>query len=162
MTFKESMMDRMMDKMTKEEKAEMMDKMMVKFFEGFTPEEKQDLMLKMMPKMMQGVDLSQMMPQMMMSMMGGMMGGAMGGGMMGGAAGGDEPAQGGSIREALMGEASEREASGGPPAGAGAKGKPDVMMMGGRMPMNMCEEMARALQSIADVNREILKELKSR
>jgi hypothetical protein len=30
------------------------------------------------------------------------------------------------------------------------------------MPFDMCKEMARALQSIADVNREILKELKGR
>ena len=157
MTFKENMMDRMMDKMSKEEKAEMMDKMMDKFFEDFTPEEKQQLMLKMMPKMMQGVDLSQMMPQMMMTMMGGMMGGA-----MGSAEGGAAPAQGSSIREALMGEASERDASSGSPAGKGANGRPGVTMMGGRMPMNMCEEMARALQSIADVNRELLNELKSR
>lgn len=65
MGVKDQMMNRMVDKMSKEEKAEMMESMMSKFFEDFTPEEKQDLVMKMMPMMMENMDLSQMMGGMM-------------------------------------------------------------------------------------------------
>ncbi len=77
MGMKDKMMERMIDKMSKEEKAEMMESMMDRFFEDFTPEEKQELMVRMMPRMMEGIDMSQMMPAMMAQMMGGMMGGQM-------------------------------------------------------------------------------------
>lgn len=59
------MMDRMMEKMSKEEKREMMDSMMEKFFADMTPEEKGEMMMGMMPKMMSG------MMESMSSMMGG-------------------------------------------------------------------------------------------
>lgn len=67
----EKMMDRMMGKMSKEEKEDMMSKMMDKFFADMTAEDKQKMMEEMMPKMMEGVNMMEMMPKMMMSMMGG-------------------------------------------------------------------------------------------
>ena len=84
MGIKEKMMDAMMNKMSKEEKMEMMDKMMNSFFDGMTNEEKTDMMNKMMPKMMQNMmkgnmgGMGKMMdsfmnrgPEMMKNMMGG-------------------------------------------------------------------------------------------
>jgi len=67
----EKMMDRMMGKMSKEEKEDMMSKMMDKFFVDMTAEDKQKMMEDMMPKMMEGINMMDMMPKMMMSMMGG-------------------------------------------------------------------------------------------
>ncbi|HEB36652.1 hypothetical protein LCGC14_1226100 [marine sediment metagenome] len=67
----EKMMDRMMGKMSKEEKEGMMSKMMDKFFADMTVEDKQKMMEEMMPKMMEGVNMMEMMPKMMMNMMGG-------------------------------------------------------------------------------------------
>ncbi len=67
----EKMMDRMMGKMSKEEKEDMMSKVMDKFFADMTVEDKQKMMEEMMPKMMEGVNMMEMMPKMMMSMMGG-------------------------------------------------------------------------------------------
>jgi deoxyhypusine synthase len=55
MSLKERMMDRMMNKMSKEEKREMMDSMMEKFLADMTPEEKREMMMGMMPKMMGGM-----------------------------------------------------------------------------------------------------------
>ena len=57
----------MMDRMSKEEKQEMMGKMMEKFLANMAADDKQ--------KMMEGVNMMQMMPQMMMGMMSKMMGG---------------------------------------------------------------------------------------
>jgi hypothetical protein len=57
------MMERVMGKMSNEEKQNMMEKMMEKFFADMTPEDKQ--------KMMEGVNMIEVMPRMMMSMMGG-------------------------------------------------------------------------------------------
>ena len=54
MSLKEKMMENMLEKMSKEEKFEMMDKMMDKFFADMTSEDKQEMMQKMMPKMMGG------------------------------------------------------------------------------------------------------------
>ncbi len=48
-------MDRMMNKMSREEKREMMDSMMEKFFSDMTAEEKREMMMGMMPKMMAGM-----------------------------------------------------------------------------------------------------------
>ncbi len=80
MGFKEKMMDGMMNKMSSEEKKEMMDQMMDKFFSDMSKEEKQEMMQNMMPKMMGG-DSSMNMMDMMgggnspMNMMSMMMGG---------------------------------------------------------------------------------------
>lgn len=52
MGLKDSMMKFMMDRMSKEDKLEMMDKMMDNFFSDFTPEEMGQMMMSMMPKMM--------------------------------------------------------------------------------------------------------------
>ena len=82
MGFKEKMMDRMMGKMSKEEKQNMMDKMMENFFADMTAEDKQKMMATMMPKMMEGDNMMEMMPMMMMSGMGGGKGGGGKKGMM--------------------------------------------------------------------------------
>ena len=55
MKFKKKMMNRMIDKMTFEEKESMMDEMMEKFMDSLNSEQKQKLMMNMMPKMMQGM-----------------------------------------------------------------------------------------------------------
>lgn len=52
MNLKEKMMERMMGKMSAEEKKEMMNAMMEKFFGSMTAEEKREMMQEMMPKMM--------------------------------------------------------------------------------------------------------------
>jgi hypothetical protein len=71
MSILEKMMGFMMNRMSKEDKEEMMDKMMEEFFADMTAEDKQKMMAAMMPKMMEGMDIKEMMPQMMMGMMGG-------------------------------------------------------------------------------------------
>ncbi len=53
MGIKDKMMDSMMNKMSPEERKEMMENMMEKFFDGMTEEEKGALIKDMMPKMMQ-------------------------------------------------------------------------------------------------------------
>jgi hypothetical protein len=53
--FKKKMMNRMIDKMTFEEKESMMEEMMNKFMDSLNPEQKQSMMMNMMPKMMQGM-----------------------------------------------------------------------------------------------------------
>lgn len=69
MGFKEKIMEGMMNKMSSEEKKEMMDKMMEKFFSGMTDEEKKEMMKEMMPKMtkqmMGGGSMMEMMGMMM-------------------------------------------------------------------------------------------------
>ena len=135
MGLKDKMMNNMIDKMSKEEKAEMMESMMDKFFEDFTPEEKTEMMLKMMPRMMEGIDMSQMMPMMMAQMMGGMMGGAMAEG---------EASEAPSIRDQMMGEAD----------GTGAAA--------GFRPPDMCRRMVEGMQEMVETNRAILQELRSR
>jgi hypothetical protein len=112
MGIKDAMMERMIDKMSKEEKQEMMEKMMDKFFSSMTKEEKKEMMNTMMPKMMDNMfkDMSAqdkqelmmgMMPQMMSMMFGGggegrsPMAGMMAG-MMGAAA---EPAKSGAKKK---------------------------------------------------------------
>lgn len=52
MSFKDKMMENMMERMSPTERKEMMDKMMEGFFANMTKEEKQDMMDKMMPGMM--------------------------------------------------------------------------------------------------------------
>ena len=69
MGFKDKMMDRIMGKMSKEEKEQMMDKMMKEFFADMTAEDKKKMMMEMMPQMMEGINMREMMPQMMMGMM---------------------------------------------------------------------------------------------
>lgn len=72
MGIKDKMMDSMMNKMSPEERKEMMENMMEKFFDGMTEEEKGALMKDMMPKMMQYMmEGSGSMMGMMQHMMGG-------------------------------------------------------------------------------------------
>lgn len=146
MGIKDKMMDRYMDKMTKEEKVEMMDSMMERFLEDFTPEEKagmmetmmgrflgdftpeerQDMMLKMMPRMMEGMDFAQMMPMMMSQMMGGMSRGAMSS----------------------------------TPEAAGEEDGP--MPMAGFNPPDMCRRMVEGMTEMVETNKAILAELQNR
>jgi len=99
MGIKDKMMDRMMSKMTAEEKKEMMNNMMDKFFDDMTKEEKQEMMKDMMPKMMEKMMGGEGGGNPMMGMMKGMMGGEGGGspmmGMMKGMMGGDKDGKGG-------------------------------------------------------------------
>lgn len=79
MGFKNKMMESMMEKMSSEERKEMMEGMMENFFSNMTKEEKQDMMNNMMPKMMEQMmggsqgqgGMMGMMPKMMEQMMGG-------------------------------------------------------------------------------------------
>lgn len=87
MGLKDKMMERMIDKMSKEEKQEMMDKMMDKFFSSMTKAERKEMMKTMMPKMMNNMfkdmssaDKQELMMTMMPQMMGMMFGGDGGGG----------------------------------------------------------------------------------
>ena len=68
---KMGMMDKVMDRMSKEEKEEMMGKTMGKIFDDMTADDKKKMMGEMMPKMMEGTNMMEMMPKMMMNMMGG-------------------------------------------------------------------------------------------
>ena len=80
---KEWYMDRMMKKMTPQERRDMMDNMMDKFFANMTVQEKKEMMANMMPKMMDNMlkDMSNSEKQeLMMSMMPQMMGMMFGGG----------------------------------------------------------------------------------
>jgi len=65
----EKIIEKMMGKMTPEEKEKMMEKMMEKFFGNISKEEKQKIMEKMMSKMMESMDMSEMMSKMMTKMM---------------------------------------------------------------------------------------------
>ena len=134
MGLKDRMMDRYMDKLTKEEKLEMMDQMMDKFLEDFSPEERQEMMVKMMPKMMEGIDMAQMMPVMMMQMMPMMMGGMMGGQM---------------------------EGDGAPMPGMMGSGE-DGHTMGGFQPPDMCRQMVEGMREMVETNKAILDELRRR
>jgi len=70
MGFQDKMMDKMFEKMSSEEKKEMMITMMDKFFSGISDEEKQQMMSEMIQKMMQGGTKGGRNPMMdMMSMM---------------------------------------------------------------------------------------------
>lgn len=70
MGFQEKMMDKMFEKMSPQEKKEMMNTMMDKFFSSIPDEEKQQMMTEMMQKMMQSGTKSGRNPMMdMMSMM---------------------------------------------------------------------------------------------
>ncbi|MCK5561118.1 MAG: hypothetical protein KAJ51_11010 [Thermoplasmata archaeon] len=87
MGLKDKMMERMIDKMSKEEKQEMMDKMMDRFFASMTKAERKEMMATMMPKMMDNMfkgmssaEKQELMMAMMPQMMGMMFGGAGGGG----------------------------------------------------------------------------------
>jgi hypothetical protein len=84
----ESMMGFMMDRMSKEDKEDMMNKMMEKMTGDMSAADKQAMMSEMMPKMMEGMNMMDMMPKMMMGMMGGEGGMSMGGGCMSGGEGG--------------------------------------------------------------------------
>ena len=75
MSFKDKMMEGMMNGMSPEEKKEMMDKMMESFFKGMSDEEKQTMMKDMMNKMMGQNPGEGGMMGMMMNMMGGNSGG---------------------------------------------------------------------------------------
>ena len=102
MGFKEKMMERMIDKMSKEEKLEMMDKMMEKFFSGLSKSDRKELMKSMMPKMMENMFKgmsAQERQEIMMAMMPQMMGQMFGGGAEGG--GGSGPM--GGMMEVMMG-----------------------------------------------------------
>jgi hypothetical protein len=88
MSLKEKMMNGMMDKMSAEERKEMMDGMMETFFSKMSVEEKQVMMNEMMGKFFSGISegekngmMQNMMPKMMEQMMGGN-NSPMGGGMM--------------------------------------------------------------------------------
>lgn len=59
MSFMDTMMQRIMERMSTDEKQRLMDGMMENFFSDLTPEEKQQMIASMMPMMME------MMPQMM-------------------------------------------------------------------------------------------------
>ena len=76
----QDMMGAMLEGLSKEQRAEMMEAMMDRFFADMTPADKQAMMERMMPRMMEGVNMMEMMPRMMMGMMGGH---ESGGGMMG-------------------------------------------------------------------------------
>lgn len=122
MGLKDAMMERMIDKMSKEEKQEMMDKMMNKFFSSMTKEERKEMMATMMPKMMDNMfkdmtaqDKQEFMMTMMPQMMGMMFGGGgegrspmagMMAGMMGAAA---EPAKPGAKKKKGKQEAGPSE-----------------------------------------------------
>jgi hypothetical protein len=68
--FQDKMMDKMFEKMSSQEKKEMMNTMMDKFFSGMPDEEKQQMMSEMMQKMMQDGTKGSQNPMMdMMSMM---------------------------------------------------------------------------------------------
>jgi len=70
MGFQDKMMDKMFEKMSPQEKKEMMNTMMDKFFSSMPDEEKQKMMSEMMQKMMQSGTKSGRNPMMdMMSMM---------------------------------------------------------------------------------------------
>lgn len=70
MGFQDKMMDKMFEKMSPEEKKEMMNTMMEKFFSSMPDEEKQQMMSEMMQKMMQSGTKSGRNPMMdIMSMM---------------------------------------------------------------------------------------------
>lgn len=104
MGLKDKMMERMIDKMSKEEKQEMMDKMMDRFFASMTKAERKKMMATMMPKMMDNMfkdmsraDKQEFMMTMMPQMMGMMFGGA------GAGAGGTSPMAG--MMEMMMGPA---------------------------------------------------------
>ncbi len=78
MSFKEKLMDKMMDKqfsnMSSEDKQKMMESMMQKFMAGMTDEERKDIMSNMMPKVMgqmMGIGEGNPMMGMMSMMMGG-------------------------------------------------------------------------------------------
>ncbi|MBM4248946.1 MAG: hypothetical protein FJ149_05855 [Euryarchaeota archaeon] len=86
MGVKEWYMDRMLDRMSPEERKGMMNSMMDKFFERLTPEEKKELLNSMMPRMMDKMlegttaeDRLGMMMTMMPTMMSRMFGGGEGG-----------------------------------------------------------------------------------
>ncbi len=86
MGLKDRMMERMIDKMSKEERHEMMDKMMDKFVSSMTKDERKELMMTMMPKMMDNMfkgmtahERQELMMGMMPQMMGMMFGGGAGG-----------------------------------------------------------------------------------
>jgi hypothetical protein len=95
MGIKEKMMERMIDRMSNEDKRSMMTQMMDKFFSSMTAKEKKDMMNAMMPKMMENMfkdmstdDKQKLMSRMMLQMFGDkeygmqMMKGMMGDGMM--------------------------------------------------------------------------------
>ena len=75
MSIMESMMERMVGRMSPEDRRHMMSGMMEHFFEGMTVEDRQSMMAEMMPKMMEGINMAEMMPKIMMGMMPGMAGG---------------------------------------------------------------------------------------
>jgi hypothetical protein len=132
MGFKDKMMGNMMDKMTSEEKKEMMDAMMENFFSGMTSEEKQEMMNNMMPKMMEQMMGSSNtsgdnpMMKMMSSMMGGngsMMGGSPMMGMMNSMMSGSGPMMN------MMGNQGEQDSN----------------------PMDMCKEMMKNMSRNNDI-----------
>lgn len=78
MSFKEKMMNKMMENqfqgMSNEDKKQMMETMMDKFFSSMTDDEKKEMMSVMMPKMMENMMGSSSMGNPMMGMMSMMMG----------------------------------------------------------------------------------------
>lgn len=133
MGFKDKMMGNMMDKMTAEEKKEMMDSMMESFFSGMTSEEKQEMMNSMMPKMMEqmmGGSSNTSGDNPMMKMMSSMMGGN--GSMMGGSS--------------MMGMMNSMMGCNSPMTEMmGNQGEPDSN------PMDMCKEMMKNMSRNNDI-----------
>ena len=64
----DNMIDRLIEKMSPEEKEALAEKALTKFFDELTPESKQQLIEKMLPKLFEGVDQKELLTDLMKTM----------------------------------------------------------------------------------------------